>query len=436
MSRILAHAVFVLAFVAMNLLFKRPEFWSYLPLFGLMFASSLLIYQQSKDALINSLILAFMLRMIALVIMPWLSDDFYRFHWDGLLWTHGINPLSVLPNELITGDFDLKGINQTLFQLLNSPDKYSVYPPIAQLVFGISAFLFPEGLFYSSFTMKLFLVAAEIGLVYYALRLLSHYKLPKELVLLIVWNPLFLIETHINLHFEVIMLCFSLGTIYYLLKSKLRFAALFFALACLTKLLPLIFLPLILLKIKRKSFEFLLISSLIGIIGFTPLFLNSQALLSFESIKLYFVVFEFNAGLYYLLSHLGSLLVGYNPIAILGPSMAVISFFMILLISWRYRKKQLAEGFLMILCCYLIFSTTVHPWYIMSLIVFGIFSKLRFWILWSFTAFLSYSAYTSEIVSQNFWLIALEYLSLLGFLIWEFRFIGRSSADSVPADIS
>lgn len=68
---------------------------------------------------------------------------------------------------------------------------------------------------------------------------------------------------------------------------------------------------------------------------------------------------------------------------------------------------------------YLLLATTVHPWYLITPLTVCLFTKYRFPIVWSATVMLSYSAYGENGVAENPWLIALEYLTVAGFALWE-----------------
>ena len=67
-------------------------------------------------------------------------------------------------------------------------------------------------------------------------------------------------------------------------------------------------------------------------------------------------------------------------------------------------------------------STTVHPWYIATLLILSIFTNYKFPLVWSFVIVLSYSAHVNSENQENLWIIALEYLVVYGFLIWELFF--------------
>jgi len=69
---------------------------------------------------------------------------------------------------------------------------------------------------------------------------------------------------------------------------------------------------------------------------------------------------------------------------------------------------------------YFLLSTTIHPWYIATPLLFSVFTKYKFPIVWSFVVILSYSAYGINGFSENLWLVALEYLIVIGYAVWEF----------------
>ncbi|MEQ9229236.1 MAG: hypothetical protein RIF46_01035, partial [Cyclobacteriaceae bacterium] len=75
---------------------------------------------------------------------PSLSDDFYRFIWDGRLLAHGIHPFAELPGFYLDPSLNIPGIDQSLFDNLNSKEYFTIYPPFAQLIFLISVLIFPK----------------------------------------------------------------------------------------------------------------------------------------------------------------------------------------------------------------------------------------------------------------------------------------------------
>ena len=64
-------------------------------------------------------------------------------------------------------------------------------------------------------------------------------------------------------------------------------------------------------------------------------------------------------------------------------------------------------------------STTVHPWYISTLLILSIFTKYKFPLVWSFIIIISYLAYANTGNTENLWIIGLEYLVVYSVFIWE-----------------
>ena len=76
----------------------------------------------------------------------------------------------------------------------------------------------------------------------------------------------------------------------------------------------------------------------------------------------------------------------------------------------------------------------VHPWYIITILYLGLFTNYNFQIIWSVLIFLTYSAYQNSKVEENFYLIGLEYIIVVGFFIYEF--LGQEKIKTFLKEIS
>jgi hypothetical protein len=74
---------------------------------------------------------------------------------------------------------------------------------------------------------------------------------------------------------------------------------------------------------------------------------------------------------------------------------------------------------LFLLSSYFFMATTVHPWYLINLIFFGIVTGYAFPLVWSLSVFWSYSAYGSHGFEENTFIQFAEYLLVYGVFIWE-----------------
>ncbi len=75
-------------------------------------------------------------RLALLPLAPELSDDIYRYLWDGHLLTHGVNPYAHPP-----GDEAVAALRTPLHGEINHPEVPTIYPPLSQLLFGAVALL-------------------------------------------------------------------------------------------------------------------------------------------------------------------------------------------------------------------------------------------------------------------------------------------------------
>ena len=138
-----------------------------------------------------------------------------------------------------------------------------------------------------------------------------------------------------------------------------------------------------------------------------------------ESLGLYFQRFEFNASLYYLARWIGTLLVGYNPIAAVAPLLSILSALAIMALSWLAYQRNwgIAATFSILYAVFLLGSAIVHPWYVLPLVALAPLLKDRAAILWSALIFLTYAGYTATGYQEILGLVAVEYGLVLTYFI-------------------
>jgi alpha-1,6-mannosyltransferase len=414
---------------------ERYETTKLFAAFGVLFLSYLWIARTNDSNEISFWIYASVLfRFCLLFAIPHLTDDFYRFIWDGRLLAAGYHPFAELPRYYIENKILITGIDQTLFEKLNSPDYFTIYPPVNQFIFWIAAKLSSSSILGSVVVMRVFILAAEIGSLRLIRKILHHFRLPEKNILLYALNPLVIIELTGNLHLEALMIFFLLLSFWLLIKDRIALSALQFSLAICAKLLPVILLPLLLSRLGwKKSVVYYLLVGIFCVLFFLPL-LNVEIISGFrESIGYYFKKFEFNASIYYLVREWGLWKYGYNIIQTVGWKLAVYCTSAILLYAiWDFIRnskfkiqrtalayRTLPTAYLTVLTIYFTFATIVHPWYITTLLAFSIFTRFRFPIIWTGLIFLTYSGYTANGFSENLWITTIEYVIVFGYLAYE-----------------
>ncbi len=403
----------------------RTAFASLFPAFVIAFAGYLLlVWRVGTEGIRYWLALGILLRLVLIFAFPRLSDDVYRFIWDGQLVASGENPFAHLPAYYLEAGQAVRGLSPELYDHLNSPAYYSIYPPVAQVVFTVAAWLSPGSWYGAAVVMKVFLLAAELGTLFLLLQLLRTFSLPAGRALYYWLNPLILVELIGNLHFEGVMICFLLLALYLLTRGQYGGAAGAMALSVATKLLPLMLLPFLLWRLWGKPYRvFFLTFGAVTLLLFLPLLAGAGVVDGFgDSLDLYFRKFEFNASLYYVLRAYGYYEIGWNQIARFGPQLAKLAAAAILILAyldertdWRSLPGRWFGAFVLYLLC----ATTVHPWYLAVPLVLGCFTPWRFPLWWSFFIMLTYTTYLEEPYRENLWLVGAEYLAVAGIFLYE-----------------
>jgi alpha-1,6-mannosyltransferase len=419
--------VFAAVYVCFGYFLERENFQHLTILFGVGFALYFFFVLTTNDKKETDTLLwiSMVFRLLFIVAIPCLSDDYFRFIWDGKLFVNGFNPYLFIPSEIINTDVaKTAGLTQELYDGLNSPDYYTVYPPINQLIFSLSGFFSKFGLLAGIIAIRVPILIAEFFLIKYIRRLLDSLELPHHHVLWYALNPLVIVELSGNLHFEgMMLLCIVVG-IYWLMANKWAGAAIWWAMAISIKLIPVLFLPVLLKRLGIvKSFWFYSITAIALAFTFLP-FLDQQLIEHlFSSIDLYFRTFEFNASVYYIIRWLGFKQAGYNIIQQVGPILPIVTFVLVMAVylyknnTWQDVLKKMFFAYTI----YLLLATTVHPWYIINLVLLSVFVRnYRYAIVWSMLAVLSYAAYMTSDYQENHLFIAIEYIVVIGWFGIEF----------------
>ena len=332
-------------------------------------------------------------------------------------------PFDFKPSELSHILNDNK-FTKELYAGMNSPNYFSIYPPVNQWIFYFAALT--KSTFGGILVLRTIIIGFEIG-TYFIIKKISHrYKIKASKLAWFWLNPLVIIELTGNLHAEGILLFFLLTGLLSLSKLQDFKGGLLLSLSFCSKLFSLMFLPVLLLKGGRYRWWKLLIGIIpLFLISFTPFLNLNNAAHYLESLNLYFQSFEFNGSIFNLVRWIGFQIKGYDIIFIAGPVLSLISGLTILFISWKYRfrnRKVIFTGLTLMISTYLLFSPIVHPWYIIIPLGLGLFTNLRSPLVWAGFVFLSYSHYDENLPSiVKSSMILIEYLTVITFLFLDLK---------------
>ncbi len=411
---------------------ERSDFPRLILLYSALCFLSYKLIQLLKHDLRILIVLAVIFRLMFLFSLPNLSQDYFRFIWDGRLIAEGLNPYRYIPNELI--EFNTFSIAQSKELIAGmgslSAGHYSNYPPLNQLIFAIAGWISSSSILGSVIIFRLFIIVADIGTLIFGKKLLRLMGMPEHRIFWYILNPFIIIEMTGNLHFESVMVFFLVLSLYLLHKGKWFLSAIILGLSISIKLLPLMFLPLLFRYFNgdnanlnfRKLLLYYILCITTVLVTFLP-FYSIEVFSNFmASLGLWFGKFEFNASIYYIVRWIGFQVKGYNIIETAGKVLPIFTVIIILGLTF-FRKymstKQLITNMLFAVTAYLLLSTTVHPWYLAIPLVLSVFTEFKYVLIWAAVIMLSYFTYSNPEYQENFWLIALEYLVVIYFLTVE-----------------
>jgi alpha-1,6-mannosyltransferase len=389
----MAIALWAIGIIGLSTYVSQSEFFPILAFSALSFVGYFtMVYYPVKIHIMMGVVLGLLLRLFICSQEPLLSDDIFRFYWDGLLIHEGVNPYGILPAEALKNNLSSY---KYIYDQLNSQQYYTIYPPVAQAIFYIGAAA--KNLESATLIMRLIFMAIEGLGLYFMIRLLRDLHLDIRWAWLYYLNPMVIIEGIGNLHIESVMISILVVAIYMLRQQKIGQAVSLLVLSIGVKILPLMLLPFIVINkhIGSKIKYGVVFTLLLGFL-FLPLFFGSASNGFLDSVDLYFRKFEFNASIYFLIAHIGKLITGYNVIQILGPILALMTIGVNLYYAYKSKDKSIDRIFhygLIVWSVYLFLATTVHPWYIIPILFWGIMTQKRWPLLWSFLGFMSYSFY-------------------------------------------
>lgn len=156
--------------------------------------------RESRSLLITGLTFAALFRLAIVFSPPYLSDDVYRYIWDGRVQAAGINPYRYIP-----ADQSLQALrDEKVYPNINRRDyAHTMYPPIAE-----GSFLLITRFSESVTWMKAVMVGFEAIAVWAIIQLLGSSGFARQRVLIYAWHPLAIWEFAGSGHLDALAIAF------------------------------------------------------------------------------------------------------------------------------------------------------------------------------------------------------------------------------------
>jgi hypothetical protein len=191
--------------------------------------------RDSRAVLLAGLTFAVLFRLSIIFSPPYLSDDIYRYIWDGRVQFAHINPYRYIPaDEALASLRDEK-----IYPHINRRDyAQTIYPPVAEAVY-----LLTTRISESVTWMKLTMVGFEAIAVWAIVQLLASFGFARQRVLIYAWHPLAVWEFAGSGHVDAIAIAFVALALLARRKNLESATGVLLACATLVKIFPVILFP-------------------------------------------------------------------------------------------------------------------------------------------------------------------------------------------------
>jgi hypothetical protein len=345
-----------------------------------------------ERALGFALAAAVLWRAALVVAPPLLSDDVYRYVWEGRIQHRGGNPYLWTDRPESPRWMPLR---DAVWQGVNHKGYTAVYPPVWQLLTrGVTA------LGDSVRLMKAFLVGCELLAWAAVARLLALRGLPRGRLLMLAWSPLALVEIAGSGHNEAAGLAALAAALLALETARPGLAAAAAGLGLGIKLLP----GLVAIAWARRYRPWHALLGLALVAGATLPYLGARDGL-YRSLTGYALDWRFNETLFAALAGL----FGHEAATVLAAALAVL-----VALAAARRGWEPARAGLAVVIAVLLLSANVLPWYALWLLPFLALVDCRPALAFTATvglAYLVYPGFRGGGAWHLGWLVrALEYL--------------------------
>lgn len=323
------------------------------------------------------------LRLLFFPLLPSLSDDAYRYLWDGAIQIEGVSPYAHVPSDSVLEEYH----DSVLFERMNSPSYYSVYPPVSQAAFRAAANVLPWGWQVAWYALKGLVLIAELIGVW----ILVRWAGPRAAAIYAL-HPVALVEVAGQAHTEGLLIG-ALGLAVWGLGRQSVVAAIGVSLSVWVKLWPVVWVPVVFRCIGWGGRAV----SLAVLFGLSLSYeLHRYAMNLADSLALYAGTFDFYSAPYRAVKSLvyiplgdeaGQFTSGLMTLAwAIGCALAFVC-----TSATREGAKQVL---IVATVGYVLTASTLHPWHWLAALWVLPLLQIRIWLYWIVSwSLLTYVAY-------------------------------------------
>lgn len=387
---------------------------------------------------------------VLLSMEPVLSEDVWRYVWDGFITSSGINPYCYPPDSLHLDALSIHHELKVTRSLIGHSELPTIYPPLAQVFFSISSLFTP-----SSIPIRCLCAMTVLLCTHLLSSLLNARGKNPSLVMLFAFNPLILVETSVSGHVDIFAVAFVLLALRLAQIGYGSLSATAMSGAILTKVIPVLVVPLV---FRQRWKPWLLCFGIIAVVYGS---LATSDCSPLGSLSTFSGKWRHNDGLFGILNWIYEVLlsgiapqssmsstltywltgnVQINTTSLLATVVTKLTCLSLILAAyfWVRRKPWLNEIKVFgLFGCFFLCSPVVHPWYliwVLPLLPFlwsfhGLVGSAPL-IWWSMSILVAYNARIELLINQRWHtpllLLWLEYGVLLGLSVLSLWLVRRA----------
>jgi len=390
---------------------------------------------------------------VVMTHQPGLSDDIWRYVFDGEVLAAGHNPYEVAPGEVVLGEERFNG-EYGLANRVNNPELTTIYLPVSQVVFALSAEMAqvmsgkdsdggggneygakgidPD---WEARVFRFVFIGFEMGMMVLLALVLFSMKKSAWYLALYAWHPLALSEIAGEGHQDVIGLFFMVGSLalWQLRKRWVGRWSFLLAISALVKPMSVVVAAFQLRYDRAKRWDWvksLLVGGVVCVILMTAFFFLSDmtAWTRFaETVSRFVYKWAFFGSVYTPLVKLTGSEVWARRILMVILGLVVLVMMMKRREPWKASRDIFFAGVLL--------STTVWPWYLLwALVLFPVRPSVALWMA-TLTVPWGY-AVLGDVVGWSVpgWLPWLSYGPVYVILLMEMYYYLRRNHDRASTD--
>ncbi len=416
-SRLPATSTAVLLAASCGLYFlldpEESRFLPWLGLFTLQFAlyAALALALLRRGTIPVALVLASALaaRVVLWFTTPVFEADYYRYLWDGHVFSEGINPYLYAPE-----DPALDAVETDTRFFIQWSQYRTIYPPLAQFVFLLAHTAAPDSLLGLKVVFTLFDLATGVVV----LRFLAGRGIHGSWSALYFLNPLVLKEVANSAHVDAVAVFFTTSAVFLLGrfgKKRPLGGLLLLSLSAGAKLYALALAPLF-ARLDERWRRNALAAGLALAFLYVP-FVGAGLAALFDGALAFGRHWVFNASLFRLV----------DAVSPAGFSKAAAALLFVLFVLFRTRslrdEREIPAAVLSVLGAILLLSPVVNAWYVLWLLPFAAIEKSVPWLAFTYLVGFSYSWFHSREAAPYFQVA--EYGALFALLLWQSAFASK-----------